>query len=210
MPARKPAAETSLRERKKEKQRQALIDTATELFRERTFANTRMEDIAAVVEVGVTTVYNYFPSKHELLVAIIDNQVTLAQHKVGRVLDALPEEPVEGLAKMIGADYGNMDRIEDKRLWRELLAVMLFASAEHGEIEQSRNRFREALGRALVTYIERGRLRAECEVEAVVDIVYAIYAYHFRSLACADKARTRDALRLVRRDIEVLLRAHLV
>lgn len=210
MPARKTAPESSLRERKKEKLRQALIDTATELFRERTFASTRMEDIAAAVEVGVTTVYNYFPNKHELLVAIIDNQVTLAQHKVKRVLDALPEEPVEGLVKMIGADYGNMDRIEDKRLWRELLGVMLFASGEHVQIEQSRSRFRQSLQLALATYIERGRVKLECEVEAVVDVIYAIYAYHFRSLTCADKARTRDALKRVRRDLDVVLRSYVI
>jgi Transcriptional regulator len=210
MPVRNPAPETSLRERKKEKLRQALIDSATELFRERTFASTRMEDIAAVVEVGVTTVYNYFPNKQELLVAIIDNQVTLAQHKVKRVLDALPEKPVEGFVKMIGADYGNMDRIEDKRLWRELLAVMLFASGEHAEIEQSRNRFRQSLQQALASYIDLGMVKLECEVEAVVDVIYAIYAYHFRSLTCTDKARTRDSLKLVRRDLEAVLRSYVI
>jgi len=200
----------SLRERKKEKLRQALIDTATELFRERTFASTRMEDIAAVVEVGVTTVYNYFPSKHDLLVAIIENQVNLAQRKVKRVLDALPDEPVEGFVKMIGADYGNMDRIEDKRLWRELLSVMLFVSGKHVEIEQSRNRFRQSLQEALVSYVELGKVKLECEIEAIVDVIYAIYAYHFRGLTCIDKARTRDSLKLVRRDVDAVLRAYVI
>jgi AcrR family transcriptional regulator len=205
MSANQPPASPSLRERKKEKFRQTLIDTATQLFRERSFNSTRMEDIAAAAEAGVTTVYNYFPNKHALLVAIIANQVSLAQVEVGRVLDDLPENPEDAFVSMITADYGNMDRVEDKRLWRELLAVMLFTTGEHVEIEQERNRFKVSLKHAIKTYIAWGQLERSLDIEALINVIYAIYAFHFRSLACSDMARTIDTLNLVRRDIRLLL-----
>ena len=205
MSASQPPASPSLRERKKEKFRQTLIDIATRLFRERSFNNTRMEDIAAAAESGVTTVYNYFPNKHALLVAIIENQVSLAQIEVAGVLNDLPEKPEDGFVNMITADYGNMDRIEDKRLWRELLAVMLFTTGEHVEIEQERSRFKVSLKLAIETYIAQGKLEEGLDIEALIDVIYAIYAFHFRSLTCSDAARTADTLNLVRRDIRLLL-----
>lgn len=205
MPTRQNLPATSLRERKKEKFRQTLINTATELFRERSFNNTRMEDIAAAAESGVTTVYNYFPNKHALLIAIIENQVALAQDAVSRVLVELPEDPREAFVSLIAADYGDMDKVEDKRLWRELLAVMLFAVEEHAEIGQARNRFKVSLKQAIQTYMTRGTFQPGLDVEALIDVIYAIYAFHFRSLACSDKALTADTLALVRRDIWLLL-----
>ncbi|SEN11364.1 transcriptional regulator, TetR family [Pseudomonas sp. ok272] len=195
----------SLRERKKEKFRQLLINTAIELFRERGFTHTRMEDIAAVAESGVTTVYNYFPNKHTLLIAIIENQVALAQEAVSQVVNALPEDPREAFVDMIAADYGDMDTLEDKRLWRELLAAMLFAVEEHAQIGQARNRFKASLKLAIEAYVARGTFAASVDIEALIDVVYAIYAFHFRSLACSDTALTADTLILVRRDIRLLL-----
>lgn len=206
MSASQPPALLSLRERKKEKFRQTLIDIATQLFRKHSFNSTRIEDIAAAAESGVTTVYNYFPNKHALLVAIIENQVSLAQIEVNRVLNDLPENLEDAFVSMISADYGNMDRIEDKRLWRELLAVMLFTTGEHVEIEQERNRFKVSLMHAIKTYIVRGKLEEDLDIEALIDVIYAIYAFHFRSLVCSDTARTTDTLNLVHRDIRLLLR----
>lgn len=201
------ASQGSLRERKKEKLRLTLIKVATELFREQTFDRTRMDDIAAVAEVGITTVYNYFPNKQRLLVAIIENMVAASQKEVEKVIEGLPEDPVDAIEAMILADYGDMDQLEDKRLWRELLATMLVTSEGHVEIEQARNRFRTSLKVVIEAYIGKGRIKRNCDVEAMVDIIYAIYAYHFRSLACFDGSKTADEIALVRRDIEVLISA---
>lgn len=206
MSTRQASPQPSLRERKKEKLRQTLIETATELFRVRSFNSTRMEDIAAAAEAGVTTVYNYFPNKHALLVAIIEHQVSLAQDALAEVLENLPEDPLEAVVAMIAADYGDMDRIEDKRLWRELLAVMLFAVEEHPEIDQARNRFRFSLRTAIEAYIARGKLSDDLDIEALIDVIYAIYAFHFRSLACSDGSRTADTLERVHRDVRMVLR----
>src|SRR5919198_1960081 len=61
------AAEVGLRERKKRRTRQLLADTARRLFSERGFENVSVAEIARVAEVSQATVFNYFPSKEDLV-----------------------------------------------------------------------------------------------------------------------------------------------
>jgi AcrR family transcriptional regulator len=56
-----------LRERKKQRTRQTILTAALELFSERGYANTTLEDIAEAAEVSTGTLFAYFPSKDEIL-----------------------------------------------------------------------------------------------------------------------------------------------
>ena len=58
---------TGLRERKKERTRQLIADTAKRLFAERGFEAVTVGEIARAAEVAEATVYNYFPTKEDLV-----------------------------------------------------------------------------------------------------------------------------------------------
>jgi AcrR family transcriptional regulator len=60
-------AELGLRERKKERTRQLLADTARRLFSERGFEQVSVAEIARAAEVSQATVFNYFPNKEDLV-----------------------------------------------------------------------------------------------------------------------------------------------
>jgi len=56
-----------LRERKKARLRQQIIDTSIRLFRKNGYEDTRVEDIVRVLEISQPTFFRYFPSKDAVL-----------------------------------------------------------------------------------------------------------------------------------------------
>ena len=58
---------TGLRERKRVRLRQQIIDTSIRLFRKRGYENTRIDDIVQILEISQPTFFRYFPSKDAVL-----------------------------------------------------------------------------------------------------------------------------------------------
>jgi len=56
-----------LRERKKARLRQQIIETAIRLFRKQGYEKTRIDDIVHILEISQPTFFRYFPSKDALL-----------------------------------------------------------------------------------------------------------------------------------------------
>jgi AcrR family transcriptional regulator len=59
--------EVGLRERKKARLRQQIIDTSIKLFRKHGYENTRIDDIVQMLEISQPTFFRYFPSKDAVL-----------------------------------------------------------------------------------------------------------------------------------------------
>src|SRR5215469_128686 len=61
------AEKLGLRERKKARLRQEIIDTSIRLFRKRGYENTRVDDVVQALEISQPTFFRYFPSKDAVL-----------------------------------------------------------------------------------------------------------------------------------------------
>lgn len=107
-----------LRERKKARLRQQIIDTAVKLFRKRGYENTRVDDIVKILEISQPTFFRYFPSKDAVL------------REVGRrgfacIIDHLNSElsseatTAERLRRLYQALAGETEA--DRPLWRAVV-----------------------------------------------------------------------------------------
>jgi AcrR family transcriptional regulator len=65
-----------VRQRRKEARPQELLDAALELFVEKGFSATRAEEVAARAGVSKGTLYLYYPSKEDLLKAVIEQRLS--------------------------------------------------------------------------------------------------------------------------------------
>jgi len=59
--------EVGLRERKKARLRQQIVETSIKLFRKRGYDNTRIDDIVQMLDISQPTFFRYFPSKDAVL-----------------------------------------------------------------------------------------------------------------------------------------------
>jgi AcrR family transcriptional regulator len=87
-------AQLGLRERKKQQTRELIAETARRLFAQRGFDHVTVAEIARLAEVSETTVFNYFPTKEDLVywrMAAFDEQL----------LDAIRNRPAG--ASILGA-----------------------------------------------------------------------------------------------------------
>ncbi|WP_037901313.1 TetR family transcriptional regulator [Streptomyces sp. NRRL S-350] len=94
---------SGLRERKKERTRQAISEAAIALFLEHGFDQVSVADVAAAAEVSKPTLFSYFPTKEDLVVhRFADHQEQAADVVRTRpagepVLDALLRDFLTGL-----------------------------------------------------------------------------------------------------------------
>lgn len=71
-----PSPAPAKRERRKEARPGELLDAALELFVEKGFTATRVEEVAARAGVSKGTLFLYFPSKEELLKAVVRENIS--------------------------------------------------------------------------------------------------------------------------------------
>lgn len=99
------AATQGLRERKKDKLREALFMSALHLFEEQGFAATSIDDIANAVDVSRKTFFRYFASKEDVVVRDEARKIAIVDQalKARRVDETVPQ--AVGRSLRLLADY---------------------------------------------------------------------------------------------------------
>src|ERR1700674_2698922 len=90
------------RERHRAETRERLFRAALQLFAERGYLETTVEDITEAADVGKGTFFNYFPTKEHVLATFGDERITAIQNALARA--RAKKGPVLPVIKVLFAD----------------------------------------------------------------------------------------------------------
>ena len=144
--------------RRKEARPQEVIDAALELFAERGFAQTRLDDVAARAGISKGTVYLYFASKQDLFEAVIQDRVTPWLEAIAsQTIDE--QAPTDAVLREF-LQWGWNQFLESKLYM--IARVVLAESNNFPHLAQAY--LREVMGpihQHMMTLLERGQQRGE-------------------------------------------------
>ncbi len=100
-------AATGLRQRKKERTRQTIVDVAIRLFAEQGYTETTLVQIAEEAEIATSTFFNYFASKVDIVFVTYDAVLESARQRV--LARPGGESATDAVAAWLGED---LPRIE--------------------------------------------------------------------------------------------------
>jgi AcrR family transcriptional regulator len=146
--------EIGLRERKKARLRQQIIDTSIKLFRKHGYENTRIDDIVQVLEISQPTFFRYFPSKDAVLRQVGERGYACICERLRTELSSKATTG-ERLRRL----YGTMAReVEaDRKLWQ---AVVLSGAMDPVRSSELRGPEEAAVG-LLREILTQGQKRGE-------------------------------------------------
>ena len=176
------------RERQKLEREQRILAAARRLFDRRGYLNTSMEDVARRAGLAVGTLYNYFSSKDQLLVALsqIDTEHLLSVGE--RILADPPDDPVEAIAALTEVMVQGITAGE-RRLWRELFVASIAAPDTLGARMFALDM---RLIAQLTTMLDRFKVRGS--IDASVDTSRAAGLFYGICLTWTIAFATRDDL----------------
>lgn len=147
-------------ERRKEARPQELLAAALDLFVERGYASTRLDDVAARAGVSKGTLYLYFNNKEELFKAVVRENVVPILGEAEGIVEAHEGSSVELFREII---LGWWERIGNTKL-SGITKLMMAESSNFPEVAQFYHdevisRGNLMIGRMLERGIKRGEFR---------------------------------------------------
>ena len=144
-----------------------------------------MRDIAAAAEVAYQTLYNYFPSKAQIGLALLVRDAAGIEPALDHDGDVL-----EALGSLTGSIVGFVTEC-DRELWREVL-VETVGAAQQGVVRQLDPSLGERLRGLLSGAQHRGALDAYLDTEAMAMVIESILDTGVVAWAVAGEYREGD------------------
>lgn len=158
---------TSLRAKKKLRTRDEILAAAAECIEREGYRNANMRDIAAAAEVAYQTLYNYFPSKARIALALLEGDAETGAPMADDEGDLV--EALGALARSVAARV----READRELWLEAI-IEAIRSTEESAARCLDPGIGEHLRDLLASAQQRGQLDAYVDTPAMAAVIESI------------------------------------
>jgi AcrR family transcriptional regulator len=150
---------------------QAILDATLRMLGTRGVAGTTIEGVAADAGVGKTTIYRRWPTKTGLILAALSNIVPSGDPPdTGTMAGDMAALAEVQRRRLAGSDLSGI-------VPRVLAESMSDPELHQDFVDRVVSPFRDMLRLFIERGIDRGELRADLDVEALVDLLHAIPIY---------------------------------
>jgi len=160
----------------RETRRQQILDAARRCFSRDGFHNTTTADIVRESGVSQGTLYLYFTTKDDIILALSDDR-----HQAEAFVSALAkseQDPIEGLAVLLelhGDSLVDQQRLDARRVGVQGWGEALRNPVVHDSISQNIASVRQEIASLIARGQAAGQIRAEVDPLAVARVLIAIF-----------------------------------
>jgi len=163
-----------LRGRQKQERERRIIKAAERLFARKGYAEVAMEKVAGRAGLAVGTIYNYFPSKSALLLAIVKRETESLLARGREILDDRQLDPVAAVSAFSGIFLDDITR-DDRWLWRELFGAAIAEPSTVGRrLFEGDTQLVVQLASLLERWRSDGILASEIEPVPAATVLYGV------------------------------------
>ncbi|UXX82403.1 TetR/AcrR family transcriptional regulator [Roseovarius pelagicus] len=196
----------SLRTRQKKDRSNRILEVARTRFQNEGYGSVTIESIAAEAEVSAVTVYNYYESKANLLLALVKESDVRLISQLEDLADNLPEDIQRAVA-----EFGRIMRKHamtylTKSTWREVLAAsILEGGKQFGTTYRSLDQaLIELMARIVQTYQGRGTLARNLEADMLANTLFQMQNIRFFLFISDENQSEEEANLQFHRDVAVI------
>ncbi len=200
---------TGLRARQKAQRRVLIEKAASELFVEKGFADTTIEEIAARAVVSAPTVYNYYGTKGDLLLAL----VARGEEGIEEALSdfskqAASHTPVELVAKVIRSNVNDTLSALSRELWGHVVAFV--ATSSDPEVAPRylatiAGGLGAAIRSVLEAYQQMGSIDPSLDAHELATLLTRMERIHFLNYVYLKAMTVEDLHGAIARDVEIIV-----
>jgi AcrR family transcriptional regulator len=175
-----------VRETQKLETRRKVLEAARDLFNEIGYEETTIRAVAERAGVSVGSVFTTFASKADVLSQVMDDRVDALYRELDHVARHMRGSVIDRLCSLFAIHYDFECR--RVRLFLAHIAASFSPSLESSTVPYGRNeRFKSMIIDMLREGQARGEVRADADLELILDTLMGAYAWNYR-LAAAGRA----------------------
>jgi len=197
-----------LRERQKADRHRDILKAAGMLFRRQGFAATSIEEIAEQAGLSAGTVYNYFASKGDLLLALVALDGAEVRAAGARLVARPPADPIAAVSALLEGYVDHSLVHLDKRMWRQMMGMALsFAETPLGAGYRSLDRKLAAQVVALCRALQqRGDLPPDISSEDAGQVLFYVCNSLFVEFVADDAMPLSSLKKRMSREVKLVFR----
>ena len=196
----------SLRQRQKLDRSKRILEVARTRFQNEGYDAVTIESIAAQADVSAVTVYNYYETKANLLLALVKESDVRLIAQLNHLANKLPDDICDAVAEFGRIMRGHAMTYLAKSTWREVLAASILEGGKkfghtYRDLDQA---LIDLMSNIVRAYQHTGSLSCDINADSLADTLFEMQNIRFFLFISDEDQTEEDANLRFLQDISVI------